>query len=554
MITRLSISNYALIDELTITFGDGLSVITGETGAGKSIILGALSLLLGGKPDNKAVRMTDTRTVIEGEFNIEAYHLQSFFEENELDYDSHCILRREFNPSGRSRDFINDSPVSVAQLQQLSERLIDIHSQHQNLLIGDSLFQLRIIDTLAGNQALTDEYQTHFRRHAALRREVKELEQRNTTAHNDEEYLRFQLTQLTEAKLTPGEEDELTREQTTLSHAEEIKSDLVAINTLLNDDEASILSLIRIVRLKAASLSRLYPETDELTARIESNYIDLKDIADELSRHQESVEVNPERLEQVESRLNTLFGLRQKHRVNTIDELIEIETSLTHQLNDIEHNDEAIAQLYKEITNEKEILRNLGKQLTASRQQAGEAFAPRMEAMARPLGMPAINFAVRITPKATADIHGDDDVTFVFSANKNREPQPIALVASGGEISRLMLCLKSLIAGEMSLPSIIFDEIDTGVSGEVADKMGEIMQQMGAYMQVITITHLPQVAARGKRHYKVYKQHDEDASFTRIAMLNEEERINELAQMLSGQALTQAAYDNARELLKQNRY
>ena len=516
MIKKLSIRNYTLIDELNIEFNSGFSVITGETGAGKSIILGALSLILGQRADLKSLKRTDEKSVIEGLFDISSYHLQSFFEENELDYDAkECILRREILPSGKSRAFINDTPVSVTQLKSLGEQLIDIHSQHQNLLLADSHFQLRVVDTMAGN-------------------------------------LRYQLSQLEEAQLKEGEQEELEVEQQTLQHVEEIKGELAVIQGYLHEEETGVVPLLNAALSKMKSLSRLYPEIDELVGRIESDYIDLKDIASSVDHSQDSLSVDPDRLSWVENRLDIYYSLQQKHRVSTTVELLALRDSFADKLTRIENFDEELSELRRKIEVQERRVSELVGKLSSERRKAADQISRTLTERVKPLGMPHLRFEIEISPRQQYDENGGDIIRFLFSANKNQPLQSVSEVASGGEISRLMLSLKALIAHAMALPSIVFDEVDTGVSGEIADKMAGIMREMAECMQVISITHLPQVASLGQTHYRVYKSDTETSTATYLIKLSEKERIEEIARMLSGSSLTAAALDNARELLKRN--
>ena len=534
MIKKLSIRNYTLIDELNIEFNSGFSVITGETGAGKSIILGALSLILGQRADLKSLKRTDEKSVIEGLFDISSYHLQSFFEENELDYDAkECILRREILPSGKSRAFINDTPDSVTQLKSLGEQLIDIHSQHQNLLLADSHFQLRVVDTMAGNFSLLSDYQREYRSWHELLRE-------------------YQLSQLEEAQLKEGEQEELEVEQQTLQHVEEIKGELAVIQGYLHEEETGVVPLLNAALSKMKSLSRLYPEIDELVGRIESDYIDLKDIASSVDHSQDSLSVDPDRLSWVENRLDIYYSLQQKHRVSTTVELLALRDSFADKLTRIENFDEELSELRRKIEVQERRVSELVGKLSSERRKAADQISRTLTERVKPLGMPHLRFEIEISPRQQYDENGGDIIRFLFSANKNQPLQSVSEVASGGEISRLMLSLKALIAHAMALPSIVFDEVDTGVSGEIADKMAGIMREMAECMQVISITHLPQVASLGQTHYRVYKSDTETSTATHLIKLSEKERIEEIARMLSGSSLTAAALDNARELLKRN--
>ena len=553
MIKKLSVSNYTLIDELHIDFEPGFSVITGETGAGKSIILGALSLILGQRADLKSLRHSDEKAVIEGVFDISSYHLRDFFDENELDYDEgECILRREILPSGKSRAFINDTPVSVAQLKALGEQLIDIHSQHQNLLLADSRFQLRVVDTMAGDAALLAEYREHYHRWRERLQAFARLQEENRTGREEEDYLRYQLGQLDEAQLKEDEQEELEGELQTLQHAEEIKNELAVLQTCLHGEETGVVSLLNAALSRMKSLSRLYPEVDEWIGRLESDYIDLKDIATTVDRSQENLNIDPERLAWVENRLDTYYSLQQKHRVSNAAELLALRDSFAERLARIENYDEELAALKRQVEEQEQQVRDLAARLTEVRRQSAAGISQTLTERVKPLGMPHLQFEIEVAPRPQLDETGGDAIRFLFSANKNQPLQPVSEVASGGEISRLMLSLKALVAHAMALPTIIFDEVDTGVSGEIADKMARIMREMAQCMQVISITHLPQVAAWGQTHYRVYKSDTDTATATHLVRLTDDQRVEEIARMLSGSSLTAAALDNARELLKRN--
>lgn len=553
MIKKLSVSNYTLIDELHIDFEPGFSVITGETGAGKSIILGALSLILGQRADLKSLRHSDEKAVIEGVFDISSYHLRDFFDENELDYDEgECILRREILPSGKSRAFINDTPVSVAQLKALGEQLIDIHSQHQNLLLADSRFQLRVVDTMAGDAALLADYREHYHRWRERLQAFARLQEENRTGREEEDYLRYQLGQLDEAQLKEGEQEELEGELQTLQHAEEIKNELSVLQACLHGEETGVVSLLNAALSRMKSLSRLYPEVDEWIGRLESDYIDLKDIATTVDRSQENLNIDPERLAWVENRLDTYYSLQQKHRVSHAAELLALRDSFAERLARIENYDEELAALKRQVEEQEQQVRDLADRLTEVRRQSAAGISQTLTERVKPLGMPHLQFEIEVAPRPQLDETGGDAIRFLFSANKNQPLQPVSEVASGGEISRLMLSLKALVAHAMALPTIIFDEVDTGVSGEIADKMARIMREMAQCMQVISITHLPQVAAWGQTHYRVYKSDTDTATATHLVRLTDDQRVEEIARMLSGSSLTAAALDNARELLKRN--
>lgn len=553
MIKKLSVSNYTLIDELHIDFSAGFSVITGETGAGKSIILGALSLILGQRADLKSLRRGDEKAVIEGVFDIASYHLRDFFDENELDYDEgECILRREILPSGKSRAFINDTPVSLAQLKALGEQLIDIHSQHQNMLLADPRFQLRVVDTMAGDAALLADYREYYRRWRERLQAYTRLQEENRSGREEEDYLRYQLAQLDEAHLQEGEQEELEAELQTLQHAEEIKNELAVLQEFLHAEETGVVSLLNATLSRMRALSRLYPEVDEWAGRLESDYIDLKDIASTVDRSQESLNMDPERLAWVENRLDTYYSLQQKHRLASAAELLALRDSFAERLARIENYDEELAALKHEVDEAESQVRDLAERLTRVRRQSAADISHTLTERVKPLGMPHLQFEIEVSPRPQFDETGGDAIRFLFSANKNQPLQPVSEVASGGEISRLMLSLKALVAHAMALPTIVFDEVDTGVSGEIADKMARIMREMSRCMQVISITHLPQVAAWGQTHYRVYKSDTATATATHLVRLTDSERVEEIARMLSGSSLTAAALDNARELLNRN--
>ena len=552
MLKALYIQNFVLIDSLDITFDKGLSVITGETGAGKSIILGALSLVLGSRADSKSIKQGVDKCVIEATFNIALYNLEGFFLEHELEYDAdNCILRRELHASGKSRAFVNDSPVSLQLLKLLGSRLIDIHSQHQNLLLGDSQFQLKVTDLMAENEILLIHYKKEYLRYTSLKRELKSLQEQAAQASQEEDYIRFQLEQLLEAQLETDEQEQLEQELETLSHAEEIKGSLYRISETLRGDEAGVVSYIKSSLSIADTLERFYPKANEIAERLRSAYLDLDDLASEIEHQQEDVEFNPERLSIVNERLNLLYTLQQKHRASNVEQLIEIRNGFDAQLSRIDSFDEHIETIQKELQATHAELMQQALVISAQRKQAAQSMSQRLVQMIVPLGMPNTRFEVHISEREELDADGMDEINFMFSANKSGELQPVAQTASGGEISRLMLCIKALIAGNTALPTIIFDEIDTGVSGDIADKMGDIMHDLGHKMQVLTITHLPQIAAKGGAHYFVYKQDEGERTVTQLRILTHEERVLELARMLSGAALTDAAMANARELLKE---
>ena len=554
MLRSLFIQNFVLIDSLDIQFDNGFSVITGETGAGKSIILGALSLVLGQRADGKSIKNGSDKCVIEATFDVSKYQLEEFFHVNDLEYDPEiCILRRELFASGKSRAFVNDSPVPLIVMKELGSRLIDIHSQHQNLLLGDNRFQMKVIDVMAENEILLILYRKEYQRYLSLKRELKDLTEKADQNRQEEDYIRFQLEQLTDAHLVAGEQEELEQELETLSHAEDIKGSLYKITELLNGEEQGSVQLIKEALSTADSLERFYPKAREIAERLRSAYIDLNDLASETDVLKEDVEFNPERLEWVNERLNTLYTLEQKHRVPTVEELIAIQDKYTEQLHDIDSFDEQIEGIKAQLEISYQELLQQAAVLSEQRKIASKAIASQLVKMVIPLGMPNVRFAVDFVARPEPESDGMDDIRFLFSANKSGELQPVAQTASGGEISRLMLCIKAMIAGFTALPAIIFDEVDTGVSGDIADKMGDIMQDLGTKMQVITITHLPQIAAKGKDHFFVYKEDTTERTITRIKKLNKEESVKEVARMLSGASLTGASIANAKELLKTKR-
>ena len=550
MLRSLYIQNYALIEKLDISFGSGFSVITGETGAGKSIILGAIGLLLGQRADVKAIRIGASKCVIEARFDISAYGMQPFFEENELEYEEECILRREVSASGKSRAFINDTPASLVQMKELGEQLIDVHSQHQNLLLNKEGFQLNVLDILSHNEDALSAYQTVYREWKQAQQDLEDLMARARQDKTDEDYIRFQLEQLEEARLSAGEQEELEQEAEMLSHAEEIKAGLFRAGQILYSDEGGLTSGLKECLNTMLGLQNVYPAAGEFAERLESTYIELKDISQEISDKEEEVEFNPERLEEVNERLNLIYTLQQKHRVSTIDELLALTDEYAVKLSAITSSEENIEELKARCDTLYNKVKKQAAVLTKARTAAAREVEKQMAARLIPLGMPNVRFQVEIGIRKEPGIHGADTVNFLFSANKNGALQSISSVASGGEIARVMLSIKARIAGAVKLPTIVFDEIDTGVSGEIADRMADIMQEMGEQdRQVISITHLPQIAARGCAHYKVYKQDNETETNSHIRRLTDGERVEEIAHMLSGATLTEAALNNAKVLL-----
>ena len=550
MLRSLYIQNYALIEKLDISFGAGFSVITGETGAGKSIILGAIGLLLGQRAEVKAIRQGASKCVIEARFDISAYGMEPFFEENELEYEEECILRREVYASGKSRAFINDTPASLVQMKELGEQLIDVHSQHQNLLLNKEGFQLNVLDILSHNDEQLSAYQSLYREWKQAQQELADLIARAEQNKADEDYIRFQLEQLEEANLSAGEQEELEQETDTLSHAEEIKAGLFRVGQLLTSDEGGLLAGLKESLNTMLGLQKVYSPATELAERLESTYIELKDVSQEVSSQEEDVEFNPERLEEVNDRLNLIYTLQQKHRVTTVEELLALTEEYAAKLAAITSYDERIGELTTLCDTLYNKVKKQAAVLTKARTGAAREVEKQMASRLVPLGMPNVRFQVEMGMRKEPGVHGEDTVNFLFSANKNGALQSISSVASGGEIARVMLSIKAMIAGAVKLPTIVFDEIDTGVSGEIADRMADIMQEMGEQdRQVISITHLPQIAARGCAHYKVYKQDNETETNSHIRSLADEERVEEIAHMLSGATLTEAALNNAKALL-----
>lgn len=554
MLLSLYIQNYALIDQLDIKFTSGFSVITGETGAGKSIILGAIGLLLGQRADIKAIKKGANKCIVEAKFYIANYNMQDFFEENDIEFDSEeCIIRREVSASGKSRAFINDTPTSLAQMKLLGEKLIDVHSQHQNLLLNKEGFQLNILDILAQNEKQLANYQAVYQEYKSVCHDLIDFIAQAEKSKQDEDYIRFQLEQLEEANLQEMEQKLLEEEAETLSHAEEIKANLYKAEQIIYSDEGGILTQSKECLQTLQNISNVYARTQEWVERLSSCYIELKDIAHDIANAQEEIEFNPARLDFVNERLNVIYNLQQKHRVDTVEELITLTQQYREQLNVIASFDDRIAELNRRKEELFGIVMERAAGLTQTRRKSAKHIEERMKSLLVPLGMPNVRFAVELTTRKEPDAKGIDSVNFLFSANKNGILQNVASIASGGEIARVMLSLKAMIAGAVKLPTIIFDEIDTGVSGSIAEKMALIMQDMGQQnRQVISITHLPQIAARGTTHYKVYKVDTDTGTNSYIRCLNTEERIQEIANMLSGATLTEAALNNARALLGLN--
>ncbi len=554
MLKHLYIKNYALIDVLDIDFTAGFSVITGETGAGKSIILGAIGMLLGQRADTKAVKVNMQKCTIEARFDLSRYDMERWFEDNELDCDdiSDCIIRRELTAAGKSRGFINDTPVTLQQMRELGEMLIDVHSQHQNLLLQKEDFQLGVVDVIADNVAVRNAYVAAYNSYHKASQELEQLRQQIAESQGNEDFMRFQLDELVKADLKADEQELLEQEQEAASHTEEIKTALYEAEGLLNGDGGGILDALRQAVSRVSSAAELYPKLQGLADRIDSSYIELKDIASEASAELERIEFDPERLANINERLDLIYGLERKFQKESITQLLEEQQRLADTINSIDNSDEALQEKEKEVEALLETARQKAEKLTQTRSKASVKIQKDIIARLETLGMPNVDFSVNIQQSAlTRD--GQDKVAFLFSANKGMAPRPVAQVASGGEIARLMLSLKAMISGAVKLPTIIFDEIDTGVSGRVAEKMADIMAQMGSTnRQVLSITHLPQIAALGTRHYKVEKHDTPEGTTSVMRLLTDEERVDEIAQMLSGSDITEAARTNAKALLKKN--
>lgn len=554
MLKEVHIRNYVLIDRLDIDFRDGFSVMTGETGAGKSIILGALNLLLGGRADSKTLCIGADKCTIEGCFSIGGYGLEEFFQENNLDFDAdETIMRRELSASGKSRAFINDTPVTLNQLRDLGCRLIDIHSQHQNLALGTQSFQLDVVDTIAANGAQKTAYEQAYDSWTELKNRLVKLKAEFESDNTDREYLEFQLEGLDNARLKDGEQEELEQESDILDHAEEIKQELFNAHNIFSSDEDGCISKLRTALQSLRSAQKNFPQAQELAERLDSCLIEIKDIAETVEDAQESVNFDPARLEQVNARLDLIYSLLKKHKKENIAQLLELAESIRTRLDRTGSYEFDIEQLTKQTESARLEMEKKATQLTATRKKAADTIIKDIKELLVPLGIPNVQFSIQMQPSASYDRTGHDDLRFMFSANKSVPMQELQAVASGGEIARVMLCIKSLMAGVRSLPTVIFDEIDTGVSGAVAEKMALLMKQMSqGGRQVLAITHLPQIAALGQTHYKVFKTDDNDATHTRISMLQGSDRIREIAGMMSGSTLTQQALDNAKALIDNN--
>ena len=551
MLQQLYIKNFTLIDELDIELHPGFSVITGETGAGKSIILGAIGLLLGQRADSKSIKQGADRCVIEAHFDLSRYDLKPFFDENDIEYDDHdTIIRRELTAAGKSRAFINDTPVALTMLKELGDQLMDVHSQHQNLLLNKQDFQLNVVDILATDSKELEEYQQCFANYQQKTKELNQLREEIERNKQNADFLQFQYDELEAAQLAEGEQEELEQQSETMSHAEDIKTALYEADNALNGDESGVVSQVKSAYNALNSISKVMPKTDELTERLDSCRIELKDIADEVSQLLERTDFNPAELDNINNRLDRLYELEKKYHVETVEELIQQRDDLKLKLSHIENSDEAVSEMEKEVAKLQSLCAQRAETISTMRRATADNMRSQLAQRLEQLGMPHARFDVSIT-KTELGKNGQDSISFLFSANTSTPLQPVSQVASGGEIARVMLSLKAMISGAVKLPTIIFDEIDTGVSGKIAEKMAQIMQEMGrTERQVISITHLPQIAALGSHHYRVSKEETKNGTVSHMTELNNEERITEIAQMLSGSDISDAAIQNAKELLK----
>ena len=551
MLQQLYIKNFTLIDELDIELHPGFSVITGETGAGKSIILGAIGLLLGQRADSKSIKQGADRCVIEAHFDLSRYDLKPFFDENDIEYDDHdTIIRRELTAAGKSRAFINDTPVALTMLKELGDQLMDVHSQHQNLLLNKQDFQLNVVDILANDSKELEDYQQCFANYQQKTKELNQLREEIERNKQNADFLQFQYDELEAAQLVEGEQEELEQQSETMSHAEDIKTALYEADNALNGDESGVVSQVKSAYNALNGISKVMPKTAELTERLDSCRIELKDIADEVSQLLERTDFNPAELDNINNRLDRLYELEKKYHAETVEELIQQRDDLKLKLSHIENSDEAVSEMEKEVAKLRSLCAHRAETISTMRRATADNMRSQLAQRLEQLGMPHARFDVSIT-KTELGKNGQDSISFLFSANTSTPLQPVSQVASGGEIARVMLSLKAMISGAVKLPTIIFDEIDTGVSGKIAEKMAQIMQEMGrTERQVISITHLPQIAALGSHHYRVSKEETKNGTVSHMTELNNEERITEIAQMLSGSDISDAAIQNAKELLK----
>lgn len=553
MLKKLDIRNFTLIDHLEMALYPGFSVITGETGAGKSIVIGAIGLLLGNRADAKQVKRGCDKCIIEATFDLSIYHsdvLKDFFEDNDLDYEpEECLLRREVNANGKSRAFINDTPVTLALMRELGEQLIDVHSQHQNLLLSKEDFQLNVVDIIARDRQQLADYRAAFAEYRSAQRRLEELREQIATSRDNEDFLRFQQKELSEANLASGEQEQLEQEAELMSHAEDIKRALHEADNGLSGDDTGIVNLTRSIAAQLRSVADVYPEAQELAERLESCFVELKDISQEIASKVDDVEYDPQRFNLITQRLDTIYTLQQKFHVQTVDELLDRLNGINAQLDNIDNSDEELQELERSVDKLHTVCVEKAVVLTDMRRKSATVVEQELSKLLVPLGIPKVRFKVDVSP-ADLSTNGADKVMFLFSANSSTDMQPVSQVASGGEIARVMLSLKAMISKAIGLPTIIFDEIDTGVSGRVAEQMAHIMRDMGkANRQVLCITHLPQIAAAGSTHYKVAKQETEQGTVSTMTQLSDEQRITEIAQMLSGSDVSQAAVDNAKSLL-----
>lgn len=549
MLRQLKISNFAIIDSLEIDFEKGFTIITGETGAGKSIMMGAMSLILGEKVDFKTIRNTDKKSVVEATFDINGYDLKPVFDDNDIDYyGDECIMRREISPNGRSRAFINDTPVTLQVMRSISIRLIDIHSQHSNLLLSKHSYQLKVLDSIIDDKTLLNSYVDEYKKYKNLKERLANLKEVNARRKTEEDYLRFQLSQIKELNLVENEDEELEAEEKKLSNVNEIKASLWGAEELLSGEERSVIGDVTAATQSIDRIADIFAETGDLSERMKSVLIELKDISRTVSSLQNSLVDNPLELERIQDRLNSIYALEDKHKTSNVNGLIELQHKLEAQLDEIDSSDEEIIAVEKELKKQTDITKTLAKELSKKRHKAGLQFAEKLMQVAVPLGMKNMQFKIEFKPVDLCQ-DGIDSVCFLSSFNKQQALMPVESTASGGEISRLMLCIKSIIAHNMKLPTIVFDEVDTGVSGDIANRMGDLMKEISENIQVITITHLPQVAVKGNSHFKVYKQDDENATHTQIKRLSPKDRVEEVAAMLSGEKIDAAALNNAKSLL-----
>ena len=551
MLKHLYIRNFTLIDELDIKFNPGFSVITGETGAGKSIILGAIGLLLGNRADIKQIRLGREKCIIEAHFDLSKYNMDAFFNHNDIEKDMEdTIIRRELTASGKSRAFINDTPVQLALMRELGEQLVDVHSQHQNLLLQKEDFQLNVVDIIGKDKQAIENYRKEYIKYHQLVKQAEDTKNEIEKNKKNEEFLRFQLKEIDNVKMEVGDQEKLEKEYERLAHAEEIKSALYETNNLLTEEDNNVVENVKQAAMQLQNIKEVYADCKELSQRLESSYIELKDIASEVNNIMDSFEFDPQRQEEINTTLDSIYSLEQKFHVSSIAELIQIKKQIAMQIDHIDNSDDVLRELEKKTKAQETICRNKAAVLSGIRTTAARKIEIEMSKRLIPLGIPNVHFQIQITTKQLSD-NGCDKISFLFSANKSTPMRPISQVASGGEIARVMLSLKAMISGAVKLPTIIFDEIDTGVSGKIAEKMAQIMQEMGNnHRQVISITHLPQIAALGSSHYKVFKEETAEGTVSYMKQLTDEERIREIAQMLSGSNITEAAIQNARELLK----